>query len=254
MMRGFGMRRSSNPVLGQMSKYEQNSASYSSSEVMTFDGVINKSFILFGLLFIAAMSTWRSVFSGAVPGGYLMLGMIGGLILALITVFKPTVSPYTAPLYAVCQGLLLGGISAIFESAYPGIVIQAVGATFGVFFVMLFLYKTGVIKVTDKLMMGIVSATGAIFLFYFVSFILNLFGFGMGSIIYSAGPFGIIFSVIVVAVAAFNLLIDFEFIKRATENDAPKYMEWYSSFAILVTLIWLYMEILRLLSKLKGRR
>lgn len=253
MIRGFGMRRSSNPVMGKLEKINQ--VSYAASgEVMTFQGVINKSFILFGLLFIAALSTWNSTFAGGNPQPFMMVGMIGGLIFALVTVFKPTAASYTAPLYAVSQGLLLGGLSAIFEMVYKGIVIQAVGATLGVFFVMLFLYKTEIIKVTDKLIMGIVSATGAIFIFYFVSFILSLFGArGMVSSIYSGGIFGIGFSVIVVAVAAFNLLIDFEFIKRAADGGAPRYVEWYSSFAILVTLIWLYMEILRLLAKLKGR-
>ncbi|MBF0123207.1 MAG: Bax inhibitor-1/YccA family protein, partial [Candidatus Omnitrophica bacterium] len=177
---------------------------------------------------------------------------IGGIIFALITIFKKEWSMYTAPVYAVCEGLVLGGLSAIFEMQFPGIVMQAVALTFGTLFCLLMAYKSGLIRVTDKFRLGVVAATGAIALVYLVSWILGFFHvsvpFIQGNSIWSIG-----FSLVVVGIASMNLVLDFDMIDRGAEAGAPKYMEWYCAFGLMVTLIWLYMEILRLLSKLRSR-
>jgi uncharacterized YccA/Bax inhibitor family protein len=161
-----------------------------------------------------------------------------GLIVAMITIFKKEWSPITAPAYALLEGLVLGGLSAVFEIHYPGIAIQAVGLTFGVLFVMLFLYRYGVIKVTDKFRMGVVAATGGIALFYLVMMVLRMFGVSfMGPDgVYGSGMIGIGFSLLVVGVAALNLVLDFDFIERGVNYGAPKYMEWYGAFGIMMTL------------------
>jgi len=179
-------------------------------------------------------------------------GAIGGFILALVTVFKPKLSPYTAPFYALFEGLFLGGISALMNASYPGIVMQAVGLTFGTLFAMLFAYKTGLIKVTQKFRSGIIAATGGIMLFYMVTWILGMFGFGNG-LYYGSSLLSIGISLFVVVIAALNLVLDFDFIERGAQSGAPKYMEWYGAFGLMVTLIWLYIELLRLLSKLASR-
>jgi uncharacterized YccA/Bax inhibitor family protein len=180
-------------------------------------------------------------------------GAIGGFIVALITVFKKTWSPITAPIYALLEGLFIGGISSIFEAKYPGIVIQAVGLTFGTLFGLLVAYKTGFIKATENFKLGVVAATGGIALIYFVSFILGFFGVGV-PFIHESGLMGIGFSLFVVVIAALNLVLDFDFIEHGAEHGAPKYMEWYAAFGLMVTLVWLYIEILRLLAKLRDRR
>jgi uncharacterized YccA/Bax inhibitor family protein len=205
---------------------------------------------LFGLVFAAAMYTW-SLFDpslGNVPA-LTWVGMIGGFILGLVTIFKPTSSPVTAPIYAVLQGMFLGGISAFFDSIYPGIAIQAVSLTLAVLGVKLFLYKARIIRVTEKLRSGIIAATGAIAMVYVVSWILGMFNIYL-PMIHSSGIMGIGFSLFVVGLAAFNLLLDFDFIEKGARHGAPKYMEWFSAFGLMMTLVWLYLEILRLLSKL----
>ncbi|MGA8570889.1 MAG: Bax inhibitor-1/YccA family protein, partial [Desulfobaccales bacterium] len=164
----------------------------------------------------------------------------------------PAWAGVTAPLYALLEGLFIGGISAIADAQYPGIVIQAVGLTFGTCLALLLAYKSGMIRASEGFKRGIVAATGGIVLFYLVSFILGLFGVRM-PLIYGAGPVGIIFSLIVVTIAALNLVLDFDFIEQGTLQGAPKYMEWYGAFALMVTLIWLYLEILNLLMKLRSR-
>jgi len=200
--------------------------------------------------------SWRSYLQArdlsaiALP---MMLGVVGGFVIALVTTFKREWSPVTAPVYALFEGLALGGFSAVLDVRYPGIAVQAVGLTFGTLFVMLLAYRSGLIPVTQKLRMGIVAATGGICLFYFASMLLSIFGFQFASISYSSGPISIIFSVFVVAIAALNLVLDFDFIVRGAEYGAPKYMEWYGAFGIIVTLVWLYLEILRLLFKLRSR-
>jgi uncharacterized YccA/Bax inhibitor family protein len=178
--------------------------------------------------------------------------MIGGFIVALVTTFKKEWSAVTAPIYALLEGLVLGGLSAVMDLRYPGIAIQAVGLTFGTLFVLLLAYRSGLIPVTQKFRMGIVAATGGIMVFYLLQMLLGFFGFQFTSI-NGSGPIGIGFSLIVVAVAALNLVLDFDFIERGVQYGAPKYMEWYGAFGIIVTLVWLYLEILRLLSKMRSR-
>jgi uncharacterized YccA/Bax inhibitor family protein len=178
-------------------------------------------------------------------------GAIGGLVLALITSFKPKIAQYTAPFYALAEGLLLGGLSAVLEAKYPGLVMKAVGLTFATLFAMLFAYKTGWIRATQKFKSGVIAATGGIMLFYLVSWILNMFGFNMG--FHSASLVSIGFSLFVVVIAALNLILDFDFIEKGAESGAPKYMEWYGAFGLMVTLVWLYVELLRLLAKFASR-
>jgi uncharacterized YccA/Bax inhibitor family protein len=183
----------------------------------------------------------------------LIAGGIGGFITALITIFIPKVSPFTAPIYAALEGLVLGAISALFEAMYSGIVIQAVGLTVGVLAVMLFLYGTRIVKVTAKFRIGVIVATGAICLVYLVDIVLSFFSVRM-PFIHESGPVGIVFSLVVVVIAAPNLILDFDFIEQGVRQQAPKYMEWYGGFSLLVTLVWLYREILGLLAKIRGSR
>ena len=180
--------------------------------------------------------------------------MIVGALTCLATMFKPNWAPITAPVYSLAEGFLLGGISAFVQAQFPGepIVFQALGLTFGTAFVMMVLYQTGTIRVTEKLRSGIMIATGAICLLYLVSFVMRFFGTSIG-FIHDATPIGIAFSVFVVGLAAFNLLLDFDLIDRLSAQGSPKRMEWYGAFALMVTLVWLYIEILRLLSKLNRR-
>jgi uncharacterized YccA/Bax inhibitor family protein len=189
------------------------------------------------------------------PLDYLLLlvGLIGGLIFALITTFKKTWAPVTAPIYALLEGLLLGGISATFEQRYPGIAIESVCLTFGTMFVLLLAYRSGMIKVTQKFRLGVVAATGAIFLFYMMEMVLGFFGIHFVAV-NGSGLLGIGISLVIVCVAALNLVLDFDFIERGVAAGAPKYMEWYGAFGLMVTLIWLYLEMLRLMAKLRGRR
>ena len=182
----------------------------------------------------------------------MMLGLLCGLAMAMVTIFKRQWAGLTAPAYALLQGLALGGISAMFELQYPGIVIQAVGLTFGTLAMLLLAYKTGLIKPTENFRLMIVAATGGIALLYLVSFVMGFFGSSVG-FIHSNGLFGIGFSLFVVAIAALNLVLDFDFIEAGAEQGAPKYMEWYGAFSLMVTLVWLYLEILRLLAKLRSR-
>ena len=222
---------------------------------MTLAGTVNKTGILLILCLITAAYTWNIFFQTGDPGavmGYMWVGLIGGLVLALITIFKRQWAGITAPLYALAEGLALGGISAIFEAQYPGIVIQAMGLTFGTLGVLLMAYKTGLIKPTENFRLMIVAATGGIALLYLVSFVMGFFGTSIG-FIHSNGLFGIGFSLFVVGIAALSLVLDFDFIEDAAERGAPKYLEWYGAFSLMVTLIWLYLEILRLLAKLRSR-
>ena len=182
----------------------------------------------------------------------MVAGGIGGFIVAMVTIFKKEWSPVTAPIYALLEGLLLGGVSAMLELRFHGIAIQAVALTFGTLVAMLLAYRSGLIKVTDKLRLGIVAATGGIAVFYLLQFILGFFGVHFTTI-NGSSPIGIGFSIVVVIVAALNLVLDFDLIENGASSGAPKYMEWYSAFALMITLIWLYFEILRLLSKVRSR-
>jgi uncharacterized YccA/Bax inhibitor family protein len=224
---------------------------------MTIQGTVNKSIFLLLLLMLSAAWTWRQFYaSGGNPAAismWLVIGALGGFILALVTVFKKAWSPVTSPFYALLEGLVLGGVSSIFEAQYPGIVVQAVGLTFGTLFCLLVAYKTRLIRVTEKFKLGVVAATGGIALFYFITMILGFFGVPI-PYIYQGGAIGIGFSLFVVVVAALNLVLDFDFIENGAAQGAPAYMEWYGAFGLMVTLVWLYLEILRLLAKLRSRR
>lgn len=244
--------KSSNPVLGNNTFTKLDYAG-SDAGVMTIQGTVNKSLLLVALVVLGASFTWKQMIDGN-PAlmAFVIGGAIGGLIVALITVFKKTWAPFTAPLYAILEGLFLGGISAMFNVKFPGIVLQAVALTFGTLFALLFAYKSGLIKVTENFRFGVVAATGGIAIAYFISFILGMFGVEIG-FMHSNGPIGIIISLVIVVVAALNLVLDFDFIESGAKQGAPKYMEWYASFGLMVTLVWLYLEMLRLLSKISGR-
>jgi uncharacterized YccA/Bax inhibitor family protein len=188
--------------------------------------------------------------NAAIP--WMIGGLIGGLVFALVTVFKKEWARGTAPFYAALEGMFLGGLSAMVEAQFPGIVLQAVGLTFGTLFALLAVYKSGLIKVTENFRLGVAAATGGILLVYLVSWILGFFGMSM-PLLHSSGWMGIGFSLVIIVIAALNLVLDFDFIENAAERGAPKYVEWYAAFGLLVTLVWLYIEILRLLMKLRER-
>jgi len=249
------MMRTANPALNSKT-FDQFGVDFSAdkSNTMTLQGTVNKTGFLLLILTASGIITWRMAAQGqgaAYP--WMIGGAIGGLIFGLITAFKPTAAPYTAPVYAALEGLFLGGISALFEQMYPGIVVQAVALTFGTLGALLLAYTSGLIKPTENFKLGIAAATGAIFLVYMVSMVMNMFGSGGIGFIHDSGPIGIGFSVVVVIIAALNLVLDFDFIESGAKRGAPKYMEWYGAFGLLVTLVWLYLEILRLLAKLRDR-
>ncbi|HUI44573.1 MAG TPA: Bax inhibitor-1/YccA family protein [Nitrospirota bacterium] len=247
--------RTSNPALNNAT-FTAIARTALTTESMTIQGTVNKSLVLLVLLCLSAIWTWRAYLIGHDPRAvipWLLIGGIGGLIVALITVFKKAWSPVTAPVYALLEGLVLGGISSIFETLYPGVVIQAVGLTFGTLFGLLLAYKSGLIRATEKFKLGVVAATGGIALFYIITMILGLFNIHI-SYIYENGLIGIGFSLFVVVIAALNLVLDFDFIEQGATQGVPRYMEWYGAFGLMVTLIWLYLEILRLLSKMRSRR
>lgn len=223
---------------------------------MTVQGTVNKALVLLGILMICAMWAWTKAANPAGMGGFGLIltgSMIGGLVLALATSFKPKWSPVTAPLYAACEGLLLGIVSVIFEMRYPGIVLQAVGLTFAVTLAMLMGYKSGFLQATPGLRKGLMIAMGGLMLFYVVVWIASFFGIHPPAFINGSGPLGIGFSLIVVGIASMSLVLDFDFIETASREGLGKYMEWYGAFALMVTLVWLYLEILRLLSKINRR-
>ena len=225
------------------------------AHAMTIQGTVNKTGLLLLFVLLAASWTWNLFFTSGVQAvtPYIWGGAIGGFIFALVTVFKRTWAPVTAPIYGLLQGLFLGGLSALFESQFPGIVLQAVGLTFGTLFALLMAYKSGMIRATENFKLGVVAATGGIFLVYLATMILGFFGVQI-PLIHDSGPVGILFSLFVVVIAALNLVLDFDFIESGAARGAPRYMEWYAAFGLMVTLIWLYIEILRLLAKLRSRR
>lgn len=248
------MNRSSSPALSEKIFDRAANNFTESGQAMTVNGTVNKTFILLLLLLATAMFTWTRFNETANPSeimSYVMGGAIGGLVIALIMIFKLNWSMFLAPAYAACEGLFIGGISAMYNSFASGIVVQAVSLTFGVLLVMLAMYKFKIIRVTEKLRSGIIAATGAVALFYFVMLIISLFGGNVGFYA-SSSPLSIGLSFIIVGIAAFNLLLDFDFIEEGSKRNMPKYMEWYGAFGVLVTLVWLYLEILRLLSKLRN--
>jgi uncharacterized YccA/Bax inhibitor family protein len=230
------------------------------SESMSIQGTVNKTFILLLLVCVSAAWVWNQYYGALEPSQaagdislWVLGGAIGGFIMALVTIFKKSWAGVTAPIYALLEGLLLGGLSATFEARYPGIVVQAVGLTFGTLFCLLVAYTSRMIKVTQNFRLGVFAATGGIAFFYLASFVLGFFGIRI-PYIHESGLIGIGFSLVVVVIAALNLVLDFDFIEQGALHGAPKYMEWYGAFGLIVTLVWLYLEILRLLSKLRSRR
>lgn len=214
---------------------------------MTVSGAVDKSLILGAIL--VAVGIFSYIFANPL---FLIVGGIGGLIVAIIAAFRPQNANILAPLYAVLKGLALGTITSIYAAAYAGIVFQAITLTIGILFAMLFLYKSGAIKVTASFRAGVTLATIGIFLLYLVTWILSFFNVTV-PFIHEGGTFGILFSLFVVGLASMNLLIDFDNFYQGERYGAPKYMEWYSAMALLITIVWLYIEILRLLSKLSSR-
>ena len=240
--------RSGNPAL---TSEVFNKSITSQGEVMTLQGTVNKTAFSLFLLVAAGSFTFSPDYSWLIWPGF-----IGGFIVAMITIFKKEWAPITVPIYAILEGLALGGISYIYKEAfYPGIVSQAILLTVSIFAALLFAYKTRIIKPTENFKLGIFAATSGVFLVYIASFIMSLFGVSMPIMDPSnASLISIGFSLFVVVIAALNLVLDFDFIEEGAEKGAPKYMEWYGAFGLLVTLVWLYLEILRLLAKLNSRR
>lgn len=248
------MMRTSNPVLSEKAFQRAGSTYYEGADTMTVQGTGMKTGILLLLAVVAAAFAWTQSAAGAIQSLYPMVigGSIVGLIAAMVGFFKPTTAPYAAPIYAVAEGLVLGLISQLVDSIYPGIAFQAVCLTFGTLFSLLIAYQSGWIRVTEKFRAGVFAATGAIFLIYLIGFIMSFFGSGI-PYIHEAGVIGIGFSLFVVTIAALNLVLDFDFIDRGAQAGAPKYMEWFGALGLMVTLVWLYIEILHLLMKLQSR-
>jgi uncharacterized YccA/Bax inhibitor family protein len=247
--------KSGNPALKE--KMFQNSAVIDGTEVMTEKGTLNKFGLMLLLLLGTAGLTWKAASDGVNVVPWMIGSAIVGLIIALILVFQKKWGAVLAPLYALAEGVFLGAISHYYNWAFakqaPGIVMQAVGLTFGVVIAMFLLYRSGIIKATQKFKMIVITATAGIALFYGIAIILRLFGVQM-PLIHESTTMGIIFSLVVVAIAALNLILDFDMIEQGVKYGAPKYMEWYGAFGLMVTLVWLYLEILRLLSKFADRK
>jgi uncharacterized YccA/Bax inhibitor family protein len=254
---GAHMIRSGNPALKDSTFLDLGSGAVvrRGDGVMSLNGTVNKTAFLLVLTLAGALYTWNLFFTSNGAANlmpYVLGGAIGGLVVALVTVFKKTWSPVTAPLYAGLEGLFIGAISAMFEQRFPGIVMQAVGLTFGTLAALLIAYRSGLIKVTENFKLGVIAATGGIALLYLANIVMGFFGTSM-PFIHESSWIGIAFSGVVVVIAALNLVLDFDFIENGVEQGAPKHMEWYAAFGLLVTLIWLYLEMLRLLSKLQSR-
>lgn len=258
--------RTANPALGEdtFEKYARNGAfgepggqAVQARQLMTVEGTVNKTAILLLLAVISAGYTWSQVFT---PGGFALVmplmigGAIGGFILSMVTIFKPKTAGITAPMYAVLEGLFLGAFSALLNMRYPGIVTQAVGLTFGTLAVLLMAYRSGFIKVTDKLRLGIIAATGSVLFFYLGLMILRVVGVHAAyGVLWSGSPLAIGVSAVIVVIAALNLVLDFDLIEKGVKGGAPKFMEWYCGFSLMLTLVWLYMTFLRLLANLNRR-
>lgn len=242
--------KSGNPALSE-SALDRLSAKESTSKA-TIGGTAIKTFILFVVTVIGATFGWNAMASASSSVGLILIvSSLLAFVFALITIFKPALAMFTGPLYALSQGYVLGAISQTFNASYNGIVVQAIGLTGAIFFVSLWAFSLGLIKVTNKMKVGIIIATLGIFMYYLVAFVLGLFGI-TAPLIIDSGPWGILFSVVVVIIATLNLFLDYDMIQNLVNRGAPKQMEWYGAFALIVTLIWLYMEVLRLLSKVRS--
>jgi uncharacterized YccA/Bax inhibitor family protein len=242
--------RSGNPVLTADTFRDRAGVA---GDRMTIGGTVNKTFLSIVILLVGATWTWNLGVGDPRIGILTGVGVFGGFIVAMITAFKRTWAPVTTPVYAALEGLALGGISVTFEASYPGIVSQAVFLTVGTLLALLAAYRSGWIQATENFKLGVVAATGGIVLVYLMSFVLGFFGMNI-PLIHGSGPIGIAFSGFVVCIAALNLVLDFDFIEAGAERGAPKYLEWYAAFGLLVTLVWLYLAILRLLAQLNERR
>lgn len=249
------MIKSSNPALSG-DTFTGLSYSANRADAMTIQGTVYKTLLLLLLALLSAGWTWNKFYhaggDASAVSTWMMIGVFGGFAVALVTIFKKEWAAITAPLYAVLEGLFIGALSATLESAYPGIVIQAAGLTFGTLFAMLFAYQSGLIKATENFKLGVIAATGGIAIFYLVMMGLSFFGI-QPSFMYGNSWLSIGISLFVVGIAALNFIIDFDIIEQGARSSMPKYMEWYGAFAMMVTLIWLYIEFLRLLSKLRSR-
>ena len=244
--------RSGNPAF-RSKAFTHRSSDFSTNEVMTLSGAVNKTGLYLLLCVLSAALNWNLLYSNpSLASGLLWFGVFGGLVAAIVTIWKPTSANISAPIYAVLQGLALGAVSGMYEYLYDGIVMQALALTFGTLAALLLAYKSGLIKPTENFRLMLFAATGGVFILYFVSFIMSFFGGPIG-FIHSNSLMGIGFSLVVVAIAALNLVLDFDFIEQASESGAPKYLEAYGAFSLMVTLIWLYLEILRLLAKIYSR-
>ncbi|WP_100400275.1 Bax inhibitor-1/YccA family protein [Bacillus sp. FJAT-44742] len=239
------MRGISNPVLNH-----KVFAQHTGGQAMTITGTINKTFFFLILVTISAFYVWQLYAAGENIQPYMVIGLLGALILGLVASFKPATVPFTGPLYALLKGMLIGGLSARLEHEFGGIVIQAAAGTIAVFFAMLILYRLRLIKATKRFRSVVLTATAGIFLLYLIHIILRFFDLGV-PVIRDATPLGIIFSLFVIVIAALNLIIDFDFIEKGVQRRSSKKMEWYGAFGLTVTLIWLYIEILRLLAKIR---
>ena len=243
--------RSGNPALGSETFRLPRAAI--SDDVMTIGGTVNKTALATAILLMTATYTWNLGPADPRVAMLTMVGVIGGLVMAIATVMRKEWAPYTTPGYAALEGLALGGISIGFESRYPGVVSQAVFLTFGTLGALLVAYRSGLITPTENFKLGVFAATGGIGMVYLIGMVMSFFGAGI-PLIHGSGPIGIGFSVVVVGVAALHLVLDFDFIEQGAERRVPKYMEWYGAFGLLVTLVWLYLELVRLLAKLQDRR
>jgi uncharacterized YccA/Bax inhibitor family protein len=244
-----GLFKTSNPALNAKT-FE---GRVTTGEAMTLQGTVNKTgFLLFCVSATAAWTWWLANTQNAEVLAWMMGGLVGGFIFAMVTVFKKEWAPVTAPIYALLEGLALGGISALLEQTYHGIAINALGLTLGVTVIMLVLYTSGALRATPKFTIGVIAATSGIVLVYVADMILRFFGHQV-PLLNSSGPWGIAISVLIVIVAALNLILDFDFVETGVHAGAPKYMEWYGAFGIMVTLVWMYLEILRLLAKMRRR-
>jgi uncharacterized YccA/Bax inhibitor family protein len=253
------MLRTSNPVLssksfgGFVEPDHPIAAPVAPGQTMTVAGTINKTAILLALVMVGALWPWHVMkFDPEAALSWMLIGLVGGTVTALIIIFKKDWAGPLAPLYAACEGLSLGGLSALYERRHPGIAFQAVGLTLGVLAAMLVIYRSGAIKVTGRLWTGVVAATGAVAFVYLISMAMQAFGVPV-TFLHDTGPVGIGVSMVVILIAALNLILDFDFIEKGAAGGAPKYMEWYGAFGLVLTLVWLYLEILRLLSKLARR-
>jgi uncharacterized YccA/Bax inhibitor family protein len=243
--------RTSNPTLND--QVFVNAPAVAGGQTMTLQGVVNKTFILSVLMVISGGFSWQMVQANPSVAGLLGIGSaLAGFVLVMISSFRPTWSPAIAPAYGVVEGVFVGVISARYAALYNGIVLQAALLTLGILFALLFAYQSRLIKATENFKLGLIAATGGIAIVYLASMVLGIFGIQI-PLIHESGMVGIVFSLVVVVIAALNLVLDFDFIENGVAHGAPKYMEWQAALGLLVTLVWLYIEMLRLLSKLRSR-